>query len=93
MSRQVLGVESGVFAVGAVGQGEQPAEIGVPLSGTGQKGQPRVVCQGQLSAGHRVYSQAVGQAGELQRAAQVGVGQGHGLIAVLPGSGQEFMDM
>ena len=90
---QVLGVEPRVFSVHAVGQGEQPGEVGISLSGAHQKDQPRVVCQGQFPAGYRLYSQTVGQAGELQSAAQVGVGQGHGRIAALLGGGQKFVDV
>ena len=38
-------------------------------------------------------AQAAGQAGELQGAAEVGVGQGQGRIPVLPGPGQQFVDV
>ena len=59
----------------------------------GQEHDAGAVRQGQFSAGDGLDSQAAGQAGELQGAAEVGIGQGQGRIPVLPGPCQQFVDV
>ena len=91
MGGQVDGVQPGFPAVKGVGQGEEAGDVGVPLPGPRQQGQPGAVGQGHLSPGDGLDAQAVGLAGELQGAAQVGVRQGQGGVAVLLCLGQQFM--
>ena len=90
---QVSGVELRQLAVGGVGQGEEPGEIGVPGAGAGQQREPRAVGEGHLAARDGSKAQAVGELRELQRAAEVGVGQGQGGVSVLLGLGQQFVGM
>ena len=86
-------VQPGFAAVIGVGQGEQPGDVAVALAGLGQQHDAGAVRQGQLAAGDGPDAQAVGQPGELQGAAQVGVGESLGGIAVLSGLGQQLVDV
>ena len=49
--------------------------------------------QGELAAGDGLNVQGIGQAGELEGAAQVGVSQGQGAVAVRLGLRQQFVDV
>ena len=91
--RQVSWVQPGFPLAGGVGQGEQAGDVGVALTVPGQEHDAGAVREGQFSAGDGPNAQAAGQAGELQGAAEVGVGQGQGRIPVLPGPGQQFVDV
>ena len=91
--RQMHRVQPGFAAVGGVGQGEQAGDVGVALAGLRQQDQAGPVLQGQLAAGDGLDAHAVGQPGELQGAAQVSVGQGQGIVTVLPGLGQQLVNV
>ena len=93
MVSQVLGVQPGLPAVHGIGQGEQPGEVAVASAGHSQQHQPGPVREGQLTAGDGPDAQAAGQPGKLQRSAQVGVGEGQGVVTVLLGSGQQLVGM
>ena len=90
---QVGRVELGFPAVAGIGQGEKARDVGVPRPCLRQQGEPRAIGQRQLCAGDGLGAQALGQPGELQRAAQVGIGQGQRRIAVLLGLRQQLVDM
>ena len=91
--RQVLGVEARRAAVDGAGQGEQARDMGVTLAGLGEQRQARAVLQGELAAGDGLDAQGIGQAGEFEGAAQVGVGQSQGAAAVRLGLRQQFVDV
>ena len=76
-------VQPGLPAVYGAGDGEEPGDVGVPLSCPGQQDKTGSVQQGQFAAGYGLYAQAAGQPRELQRAAQVHVGEGQGGIPEL----------
>ena len=86
-------VQPGFAAVGGVGQGEHAGDVAVALPVLGQKDDAGAVRQGKLAAGDRLDPEAVGQPGEFQGAAQIGVGQGQGGIPVLSGLGQQLVDV
>ena len=90
---QARRVQPGFPTVGGVGQGEQAGDVGVARTGPGQQHQAGPIVQGQFAAGDGPYAQAFGQPGEFQRPAQVGVGQGQGLIPVFHGLGQQLVDV
>ena len=73
---QVGGVEPGLPPVGGVGQGEEPGDVGVALPRRGQQDETGAVGECQLAPGNRPDTEAVGETGELQRPAEVGVGEG-----------------
>ena len=75
---QVRGVQSGIPTVDVVGQGEESGDVGVSCPSLGKQRQARAVGEGQFPAGDGPDAQVVGQPGELQGAAQVGVRKGEG---------------
>ena len=90
---QVRRVQPRLPAVDGISQGEEAADVGVALPGSGQERQPRAVGQGQFSSGNGLDTQTVGQPGKLQGAAQVGVSQGQGGIPILSGPGQQLVSV
>ena len=88
---EVDGVEARLAAVDGVGEGEESREVRVALPRPGQQRQPRAVAQGELAAGDGPHVEAAGQPRELQRAAEVGVREGEGGIAVLAGLREELV--
>ena len=93
MRRQVLGVEPRLTAVDGAGQGEKTRDVGVAPSRLGEQRQTGAVLQGKLAAGDGLDVQGIGQTGEFEGAAQVGVGQGQGVVAVRFGLRQQFVDV
>ena len=93
MASQVFGVQPWLLPVRGIGEGEKPGEVGVAFTGPGQQHQPGPVRKGQLPAGDGPDVQAAGQPGKLQRSAQVGVGEGQGVVTVLLGPGQQLVGM
>ena len=91
MFGQAGGVEPGLPPVGGVGQGEEPGDVGVAPPRLGQQDEAGAVGECQLGSGDRLDAEAVGEAGELQRPAEVGVGEGQGVIAVLARLGQQLV--
>ena len=90
---QPAGVQPRLTAVLRVGQAEESTEVAVALAAAGQQGEARAVKQRQLGAGDRPDIEAVGQARELQAAAEVDVGQGQGRVAIFFGLGQQLVDV
>ena len=80
-------------AVGGVGQREQPAQIGVALARGGEQHDARAACQRQFAAGDRPDAEAVRKPRELQRPAQVRIGERQRAVAVLPGLRQQLVRM
>ena len=90
---QVRRVKARFAAVLPVRQREQPRYIAVASSCPGKQRQAASVCQREFTSADGLYSEAVGETGELQRSAQVGVGQCERRIAVLDGARKQLMDM
>ena len=80
---QKRGVEPRLPAVGGVGGGEEPGDVGVPGPRLCQQREAGAVGQGQLAAHDGPDVQAVCKPRELQRPAEVGVGQGQRGVPVL----------
>ena len=93
MVGQVPRIQPRFPAVGGVGVGEEPGDVGVPGPGRREQGKARAVGQGQLPAGDGPDPEAVGEPGELQSAAEVRVGQGQRRVAVLIPLRQQFVRM
>ena len=70
-------------AVVPVRQCEQPRHVAVALACPGEQVQAASVGQREITSGDGPYTEAVGETGELQCAAQVGVGQRKRRVAVL----------
>ena len=82
---QVRGVQPGIPAVDVVGQGEEAGDVGVPRPRLCKQREAGAVGEGQFPAGDGPDAQVVGQPGELQGTAQVGVRKGKGGVVVLLG--------
>ena len=93
MMGQLRGIESRLPAVGGVGDGEEAGDVGVPLPGTGEQRESRSVGEGQLPARDGLDAQAVGEPRELQRPAEIRVGQGQRGIPVLLRLRQQLVDV
>ena len=93
MRRQMRGIEPGFPAVNRVCEGKQTRNVRVTATRLRQQREPGAIQQGQLAPGDGRDAQAAGQARELQRPAQIGIGQGQGGVAVLLRLRQQFMGM
>ena len=91
--RQQTRVQTRLATVRRVGQREQPRQVAVPLPRPRQQCHSRPVRQRQFAAGDRLQPQPVGLPGEVQRPAQVGVGQRQASVPVLPCPCQQFVGM
>ena len=93
MLAQVRGVQPRLPAVGGVREGEQPGEVAVALPRLRQQHDAGAVQQGDLAAGDGLHAEAACETGELQRAAEVGVGEREGVVAVRLRLRQQLMCM
>ena len=93
MPGQVAGVEPGFSAVGSVGQAEEARDVAVALPRAGQQHYAGAAGQGELAAGDGADAETARLPGEVQGPAEVGIGQGQGIRAVLRGLGQQFVDV
>ena len=78
-------------AVDGVRQGEQPRKVGIALPRLGQEDDTRTIRQSKLAARDRLNLQAVGEAREVQRSAEVGVGQGKRRVTERLGLGEQLV--
>ena len=91
MLRQMCRVQPRLPTVDGVRQGEQPRKVGIALPRPGQENEARTIQQGELAAGDGPDLQAVGEASEVQRPAEVGVGQGKGRVTERLGLGEQLV--